>query len=409
MNSAKNQIRIILFLVAILCLTISFISLLYINEMSNRIKMIVDEDAKMADLGEYLSIQMLEARRDEKNFVIYQDTVYIQNNIQKIDQMHKIIAGIHPQALDYHTLLDSIASELSIYQNNIQNLKKILQEDPRTLSRLQRQLQTYERDLAQLKNSNEASSVDQLQLAIMSVSSKLSSERTALFMDLKTVGDRIQTLGQNIADQANLSLVKHSNDGIRYSIKAQRNIFTLLFLITFILVYVIYALPRRIFAPYNRIIRALEAIGRGETDTKLPIFKKRSEFSDLSDAFQEAVYKLQTFGAMKTDKIVSIQRNLNRLLEEIDEAVVILSADFLIKTLNKSAKSLFDVDSDLLGHPFSRIDVVWQQIDNELKNIEKTGRFEKPLKGKIAQKNLVVLPIMSPTGKLESIIMMFHH
>lgn len=409
MNSAKNQIRVILFLVAVLCLAISFISLLYINEMSNRIKMIVNEDAKMADLGEYLSIQMLEARRDEKNFIIYQDTTYIQNNIQKIKQMHKIIQGIYPQAKNYHTILDSIDSELNIYQNNIVSLKKILQEDPRTLSRLQRQLQAYEKDLAQLKNSNDASSIDQLQLAIMSVSSKLSTERTALFMDLKTVGDRIQTLCQHVADQAYKSLVKHSNDGIHYSIKAQRNIFTLLFLITMILVYVIYALPRKIFAPYSRIIRALEAIGRGETDTRLPIFKKRSEFSDLSYAFQEAVYKLQTFGAMKTDKIVSIQRNLNRLLEEIDEAVVILSAEFMIKTLNKSAKSLFDVDSDILGQPFSRLQMVWEQIEDEMKNIEKTGRFDKHLKGKMLQKNLVVLPIMSPTGKLESIIMMFHH
>lgn len=414
MISAKNTIRITLINVALLCLSISFISLIYINQMSRRIYEIAEEDAKMAEMGEWLSISMLEARRDEKNFIIYQDTLYIQNNLETIRRMRQTIEDVRPIALHYYHLLDSVDQKLSLYKIQIDNLKKILNEDPRTLSRLQKQFELYEKELAKINSAqqtqekNMASALDEFQLSMVSISSRLSIEKSALFMDLKLLGSQIAEFSQQIADKARASLFQHSQNGIQYSIKAQRNLFTLLFIIGLILIYMIYTLPRRIFEPYGRMIRALEALGRGDTEVPLPKFENKSEFSQLSLAFEDAINRLQTFSKMKTDKIITLQRNFNRLLEDIEEPVLVLASDFVIKSINYSARSLFNEDIEYLGKNLQNIESLWEQLSEHLLHIEKSGKFDCQIKIRPKKKKLTGIPISSPAGKLENIILVIH-
>ncbi len=414
MSSAKNTIRMTLITVAILCLSISFISLIYINQMSHRIYQIAEEDAKMAEMGEWLSISMLEARRDEKNFIIYQDSLYIQNNLETIRRMRQTIEDVRPHTSQYHHLLDSVDYKLVQYKIQMNNLKKTLNEDPRTLSRLQKQFELYEKELEKISSAQQtqekdmSSALDEFQLSMLSISSRLSIEKSALFINLRILGAQVVEFSQQIADKARTSLFKNSQDGIQYSVKAQRNLFTLLFIIGLILIYMIYALPRRIFEPYGRMIRALEALGRGDTETPLPHFEKKSEFSELSLAFEEAINRLQTFSKMKTDKIVTLQRNFNRLLEDIGEPVLVLASDFTIKAINNTARLFLNQETEYLGKNLQKIEMLWTPLAEQLLHIEKSGKFECQIKIRSKKKKLTGIPVSSPAGKLENIILVFH-
>ena len=89
MISSKTQIRFALLVVAFISLGTSLLSLSYLNRMGRKIEIIANRDAKIVELGEILSVKILEARREEKNFIIYFDTLYIQKNTEILKQIRK--------------------------------------------------------------------------------------------------------------------------------------------------------------------------------------------------------------------------------------------------------------------------------------------------------------------------------
>lgn len=412
MLTGKSKIRISLFLVALISLGTSLLSLSYMNRMASKLEKIASEDAKIAELGEVLSIKMLQARREEKNFIIYLDTLYITNNRNIIDEIRFDLENAKEIAKAYSPKLDSIETLLSAYGDNITRLVTAFQEDPKTLYNLQRQIMNYEQELRALAKSRKLSlealpswSSD-INIALLSASAKLSAEKSKLFNELREDGDRMMKLAQDITLSARHSLARNSAEGMSYSQKAQRNTWTLILIAVFLLAYLIVSLPHRIFLPYRRISRVLQGIGRGESELVLPNIDTKDELGELSRSFQAAIQKLYTFNALKTSKITQIQRNFHRILEEVKEAVCILAPDLTILYLNDSAKRLFDINREIISKSIKDLTPLWDVFDQSIIDIEKRGRYEVNLKlKKMDLKKIVsVVPSTDSTGKLENVL-----
>ena len=413
MISSKTQIRFALLVVAFISLGTSLLSLSYLNRMGRKIEIIANRDAKIVELGEILSVKILEARREEKNFIIYFDTLYIQKNTEILKQIRKDVNNAKSFASAYVEKLDSIEILMTRYSQNIRLLVQTFEEDPRTLYKLQRQIINYEQELRSLatKQKLDIESLptwtSDVNISMLSAATKLSAEKSKLFIELRETGNGITQLAQEISISARESLARNSVQGMSYSIKAQRNTITLLLIAGFLMAYLLYYLPRKIFLPYRKIGKALQAIGRGETEYKLPNIESRDELGDLSRSFQEAIRKLHFFNELKTAKITEIQRNLHRILEEVGEAVLILSPDLTLLYLNNAAKTLFDVSRDIVTQPLKELSALWEVLEESIIDIEKRGRFEVTLKVKrmdIRKKTVSIIPAVSNSGKLENIL-----
>ena len=147
MLSSRGKIRLALLIVAAISVGTSFIALFYINNMVERTNIIVNRDAKLTGLAEDISIKMLEARREEKNFIIYFDSSYIENNRRLMEDIKSDINEARAIGKDYSLILDSIERFATEYSNNIELLVKFSYEDPRALNQLQRRIISYEEDL----------------------------------------------------------------------------------------------------------------------------------------------------------------------------------------------------------------------------------------------------------------------
>ena len=383
------------------------------NSMAKRMEQIATKDAKIAELGEKLSIRMLEARREEKNFIIYFDTLYVVQNKAIMATIRREVEEARKTAAPYVSKLDSIGIFLNAYDENIDRLVIAMQEDPRSLYRLQQQIINYEQELQTLAQSRKIDKEDlpswttDMNIALLSASSQLSAEKSRLFSDLRETSGRITQLTQDIAANARASLARNSESGIRYSLRARRNTQTLLLIAGLLLAYLIFDLPKRIFIPFRKIMRALKAIERGETETPLPSIVSRDEVGELSRSIQEAIHKLQAYNTMKTAKIGEIQRNLHRILEEIKESVFILTPDLSILYINDASKILFDIDRDMVSKSIKEIPSLWETLGDRMVGIERKGRFEIELKNKkraLRKKNAVLIPNIGKTGKLDNII-----
>ena len=191
MLSSKGKIRLVLIIAVSLSLITALVSLLYMNSMITRIRQITLRDARLVDLGRDISIKVLDARREEKNFIIYLDSTYIHQALSIVSMIESNVLLAKQIAPDQIGRLDSISTLINLYKKDIAVLRKTFEEDPRALSSLQRQLVDYEERLKKTVARNELQAdslpawLSDLNIFAFAATAKLSTEKARLLGDLR--------------------------------------------------------------------------------------------------------------------------------------------------------------------------------------------------------------------------------
>ena len=413
MLSSRGKIRLALLIVAAISVGTSFIALFYINNMVERTNIIVNRDAKLTGLAEDISIKMLEARREEKNFIIYFDSSYIENNRRLMEDIKSDINEARAIGKDYSLILDSIERFATEYSNNIELLVKFSYEDPRALNQLQRRIISYEEELKKLAQKGKIKTdslpawTSDLGILMLSATTKLSSEKEKVITELRETSNSILRLNKEITTKSRQSLAKNSSESVRYGVKAQRNAMIIFLITGFLLIYLIFYFPERVFLPFRRMMKTLKAIAKGENNFTFPDANTKDELGELSRGVQDTISKLRYFNDLKTDKIIETERKLRRVSEEIAEPVLILSADLKISYLNEPAQKLFSLKEEVIDKDIKDIPALSDIFGEQLADIEKKGRIEFQMKNKklsFRKKNVIIIPNINKDSKTESIL-----
>jgi methyl-accepting chemotaxis protein len=413
MLSSRSKIRISMVSVVIISLGTSILSMYYMNRMVNRIKAIISKDAKIAELGEDLSFGTLTAKRDERNFIIYLDSSYIASAQVVLNEMRANVEKAQSFTDGYKTELDSIHIVIGLYQQDIQILIKTVQEDPQTLNRLQKQVIDYQEELKKLAKSKKMSLEElpawtsDVSLSLLAASTRISADKARLFEELKGHTDLILKLSEQMTAKARKSFAENSTKSMEYGNIAQRNILTFLLITGLLLGFLIIYLPHRIFYPFVRMSKILQAISRGESQVVFPDIEMKDEIGELSRSFQKAISRLQLFNELRTSKIAELRRNRNKILDEMMESVIIIDLDMKIKFANESAKNLFQDEIEIDKTSLKDLDVLWKATADLMKNPSQMGRQEIDIKMKtksLRRKRAVIFPAMGSVDKADQII-----
>lgn len=413
MLSTKGKIRLALFIVGFLSLATSFISLIYMNSMMRRIENITLQDAALAALGRDISIEMLDARREEKNFIIYLDSAYIKNARGIIEQVKVNIRDAKNLSPESSTELDSMDLLINAYDEDITSLVAIFQEDPKALTAIQKQVLNYETELkktvrkGKVQEDSLPSWISDLNVLMASAATKLSTERARLLTDLREKSDLLLTIAQRITARAQKSLAEHGEEGVRYGVLAQRNALTIFIITGILLIYFFFYFPHKILLPFKRMTKALNVIGSGDNAFSLPEIQKGDEFSELSQSFRDALYKLRYFNELKTDKIITIKKQFMHTLEGIKEAVVTLSSDLKITYINSAAKQLFSLDEAIVNKNVEDVSVLWQIFGEEVRAIEdkqKVTLSKRIKKTDLKKRTICIIPVVNSNNDIETFV-----
>lgn len=403
MLTSKNKIRFALILVGGLSLLTSFISLIYMNIMINRIKEITQRDASLAITANSISILMLDARREEKNFIIYLDSPYIDRTRGIIKEVEMNIENARSIAPEYTVIFDSMTILITRYSENLESLDEIFQEDPRALTSIQQQIIRYEERLkktigqGRVDKDSIPSWVSDLNVLMASATTKASTEKVRVLTGLRESSDGLLQLARQIASIAQVSLTEHGDEGIRSGLKAQRNALTIFIITGLILLYFIVSLPQRILKPFDKIVNVLKAISRGETDVLKPSLNRGDEFEALYTSFKEAIQSLQEYNALKSEKIVMLKKQSDTIIGEIKETIIVLSKDLDIITMNSAAINLFELTKDSIGTSIQDNKILSRLFQDHLScEITKKIEFkEKIKKTDLKKRTFCILPIIS--------------
>lgn len=406
--TSKNQIRLTLGIVVSISFGVSLLSLSYMNRMVKRLALIAAVDARMTEISESLSIKMLEARQAEKNYIIFFDSAYIDLNSQLIDAILADVSDARQVSPLFMAQLDSVELFITSYRENIRKLTETFQEDPRMLTRIGQQVMQAERELRQLNRSQNIGQDDwttDLNITLLAASNKLSSDKLRIFENLKLTSNRVIALTQKISRNARGSLSENTDLAIHFGARAQRNILTLLLFSLLILGILIYYLPRRVFEPLKGILRALKAVGRGDVDFPMPNIESKDEIGELSRSFYEATRKIRYFNELITDKIVEVKRNQQRILEEIEEGVIIATPDYKITFMNQAVREMFKLKGEVAS--LKDMQMLWELLQTRLDQIDQQGRSTFELKvghHSLRKQEVSVIPRPGKTGKIETIL-----
>jgi len=383
------------------------------NNMMHRIENITLQDAALTALGRDISIKMLDARREEKNFIIYLDSTYIRNTREIIEQVKVNIQEAKTLSPESSAELDSMDLLINEYDEDITSLVAIFQEDPKALTTIQKQVLNYETELrktvqrGKVREDSLPSWISDLNVLMASAATKLSTEKAKLLTDLREKSDLILTIAQKITARAQSSLEEHGEEGVRYAALAQRNALTIFIITGILLIYLFFYFPHKILLPFRRMTKALNAIGSGDNAFILPEVQKGDEFSVLSHSFRDALNKLRYFNELKTDKIVTTKKQLTHTLEVIKEAVVILSSDLKITYINSAAKQLFSLDETIVNKNLENVSILWQIFGEEVKAIEdkqKVTLSKRIKKTDLKKRTICIIPVVNSNNDIETFV-----
>lgn len=141
-------------------------------------------------------------------------------------------------------------------------------------------------------------------------------------------------------------------------------------------------LRKKIDQPMTQLRRAMRALRAEDFDTRLPVNASRSEFSSLARDFNAFAEHTQVLIAQLADAKNSLQvreRHMRAILNGVPEAILTLSSNGTIASINDAAPAILDADkSQLIGqnllrfvddsHGFQALDelVIYQQFQREL-------------------------------------------
>jgi CHASE3 domain sensor protein len=128
-----------------------FLSVYYLFAMGRIVDRIVNIDAPAAKLAEQASIEILEARRAARNYVLFQDPEYLQANQESLMKVRQILARIRDLEPDEETIVQKDLDAVNRYEQRFASAVSTMgQPKQEPADRIREAVLAYEKDLDDL-------------------------------------------------------------------------------------------------------------------------------------------------------------------------------------------------------------------------------------------------------------------
>ena len=282
-SSLRRRIAYSLAIVRLILVPVILLSVYYLLQIGWLVDRLVSYDAPAATLSQEASIELLEARHSERNYLLLYDPASLQatrDSIQKVEQTLTAIRDLHPSD---QVLTQQALDALHRYSEKFQTaVTAIGQPGQAPADRIDAVLITYEKDLDDLLKSTRyktrAQLVDELRNRVGSFDAQITKTVQEGDPGLRQITADLQSSGQDILELTN-SLEQRSWSRIEYDHgRARRMIskaewaLTIVSAITLLVsIWVSFVLPRQVVKPILSLKDAVDhaAAGNYEIDFQI--------------------------------------------------------------------------------------------------------------------------------------------
>jgi CHASE3 domain sensor protein len=296
-NSLRRRIAYSLALVRLILAPVILLAVYYLFRMSWIVDRIVNVDAPAATLAQQASIEMLQARRAERNFLLLRDTNYLMANQESINKTQQILDQIRSLEPGEYPAVQKASEASAMYRERFAAALPAFEEPAqKPTDRVQAVVRAYEQDLNDLlkrsKHSKRGQLLEELRKRVGSFDAQISATVQGGNPELQRVTEDLQASSQEFLREASLlesvnwDLVQKDHAEAGHLIRqAERALGIVSFITLLISVWVSYALPHQVIKPLVNLKEAIDHAAEGNYEIDFDV-QGKGEIVDLVESLR---------------------------------------------------------------------------------------------------------------------------
>ena len=303
-NSLRKRVAYSLTIARAILVPVIFLAVYYLFEMGWIVDRIVNVDAPAATLAQRASIEILEARRAERNYLLLHDPVYLAANRESLGRTRQIVSQIQelqPQDLGE---TQKALEALGVYQQRFSAaVSATSQPGQGDADRIQVVVRAYEKDLNDLlrgaKVKRREQLIEELRNRVGSFDAQISETVQEGNPSLAPVTADLQTSSQQVLgfltglETENWKRVESDHKEARRLMHSAEWALSIVSAITFVFsVWVSFILPRQVVKPLISLREAVDHAAQGGGAIELEI-EGRGEVADLARSVHNLIVQLR--------------------------------------------------------------------------------------------------------------------
>jgi CHASE3 domain sensor protein len=282
-SSLRRRVAYSLAIARLILVPVIFLAVYYLFKMGFIVDQIVSVDAPAATYAQQVSIEMLEARREERNYLLLRDVSYLQANREAIGSVRKTLNEIRQLGAANQNATALAETELNLYERRFASAVEVMQQPGGGASdRIQAVVRAYEQDLNELlktsRNRKRAQLIEDLRKRVDSFDAQISQtfqqDNPALRQvteDLQTSSQRLLQLASEIETQNWQRVENDRRQARRLLLEAEWALSIVSFFTLLFSVGVSFILPRQVVKPLITLKEAVDQAAAGNYEIEFDI------------------------------------------------------------------------------------------------------------------------------------------
>ena len=306
-SSLRRRVAYSLLVVRLILVPVIFLAVYYLFAMGWIVDRIVNVDAPATTLSEQVSVEMLEARRAERNYLLLRNPAYVEANRASIAKTRETLIEIQNLVSSEQPDAQNALDELRLYQQRFEAAVSMLGEPGQApTDRIRAVVRTYEKDLnellAQARSRSRAELVDELRNRVDSFDIQISRTVQEQDPELRQAMVDLDNSSQEVLDRTSelesrsWKRVQDDHRQARHLINEAEWALSIVSVLTFLLsVWISFILPRQVVKPLLNLKQAVDRAAAGDSAIDLDI-QGKGEVVELANSVRNLVERLQQKG-----------------------------------------------------------------------------------------------------------------
>ncbi|HKN77438.1 MAG TPA: HAMP domain-containing protein [Candidatus Acidoferrum sp.] len=303
-NSLRKRVAYSLAIARFILVPVIFLAVYYLFEMGWIVDRIVNVDAPAATLAQRASIETLEARRAERNYLLLRDPAYLAANRESLGNTKQILSQIQELEPQDMGETQNALEALGVYEQRFAAAVAAMgQPGQGDADRIQAVVRAYEKDLndllqaAKLKRREQL--IEELRNRVGSFDTQITETvqegnpaLAPVTADLQTSIQEVLTLLTELETE-NWKRVENDHREARHLLRQAEWALSIVSAITLLFsVWVSFILPRQVVKPLISLREAVDHAAQGDNLIELEI-EGRGEVADLARSVHNLIGRLR--------------------------------------------------------------------------------------------------------------------
>jgi CHASE3 domain sensor protein len=301
--SLQRRVAYSLAAVRLILVPVLFLAGYYLFEMGWIVDRIVSVDAPAATLAQQASIEMLEARRNERNYLLLHDQGYLQGNAESLTAMTQTLGQIERLEPSESATIQKARDAISLYRRQLAAAVSAMgQPGQQPAERIEAAVRAYEEDLDALlkgaRHGTRAHLVDELRDRVGSFDSEVTKTIQEGNPTIRRATADLQTSSQGILqimsalESQNWRKVQNDHENAHQLLYRAERVLGVVSSLTLLLsVWISFVLPRQVVKPLVTLRKAIDeaAVGNHEIDFDI---RGDGEVAQLATSIREFMARI---------------------------------------------------------------------------------------------------------------------